>query len=186
VTDPSAAHSGLRGLLCIDSSITEASTQRAAIEYILPTGRFEWRVQGWFNPVELTLGPGKSVYLLYFLNGAHLSVAVRIRNANGLMRAGLAAKQSDGKFVDRDSPVTVALGEWRKWRLELLRVGTRETTAILHLDEGRRMKEQVRVNWDSTGNEPASLRAGIGFSSRGATATIFVDELWLTEAELTM
>jgi hypothetical protein len=30
------------------------------------------------------------------------------------------------------------------------------------------------------------LRAGIGFSSRGATATIFVDELWLTEAELTM
>ncbi len=102
------------------------------------------------------------------------------------MRAGLAAKQSDGKFVDRDSPVTVALGEWRKWRLELLRVATRETTAILHLDEGRRMKEQVRLNWDSTGNEPASLRAGIGFSSRGATATTFVDELWLTEAELTM
>jgi hypothetical protein len=186
LTDPSAAHSGLLGLLCIDASTTEVSTQRAAVEYILPARRFEWRVQGWFNPAELTLAPGESVYLLYFLNSTHLSVAARIRNANGLLRAGLAARQSDGKFVDRDSPVTVAVGKWRKWRLELLRVATREATAILHLDEGGRMTEQVRVNWDSTGNEPASLRAGIGFSSRGATATILVDELWLTEAELTM
>jgi hypothetical protein len=186
LADPSAAHAGSQGLLCIDTSTTEVSTQRAAVEYTLPAGRFEWRVQGWFNPAEVMLAPDESVYLLYFLNGTHLSVAARIRNINGLLRAGLAARQADGKLFNRDSPVTVAVGKWRKWRLELLRVATRETTAILHLDEGGRMKEQVRVNWDSTGNGPASLRAGIGFSSRGATATILVDELWLTEAELTM
>jgi hypothetical protein len=68
--------------------------------------------------------------------------------------------------------------------LELLRVGTRETTAILYLDDGGRMTEQARLNWDSTGREPATLRAGIGFSSAGATATVLLDELWLTESEL--
>jgi hypothetical protein len=63
-------------------------------------------------------------------------------------------------------------------------VATRETTAILYLDEGGRMKEQVRINWDSTAHEPSSLRAGIGFSSLGAAATLLTDELWLTESEL--
>ena len=53
--DDSAAHSGTRGLLCIDDSTTEASTQRAGIEYPLPPGRFEWRAEGWFNPTSLEL-----------------------------------------------------------------------------------------------------------------------------------
>ena len=55
--DASAAHSGTRGLLCIDDSTTEASTQRAGIEYPLPPGRFEWRAEGWFNPTKLELAP---------------------------------------------------------------------------------------------------------------------------------
>jgi hypothetical protein len=62
--------------------------------------------------------------------------------------------------------------------------GTRETTAILFLAEGGRMKEQARLNWDSTVHEPLSLRAGIGFSSMGAAATVLTDELWLTESNL--
>jgi hypothetical protein len=66
----------------------------------------------------------------------------------------------------------------------LLRVATRETTANLYLDEGGRMKEQALLNWDSTVSGPASLRAGIGFSSTGAAATVLLDELWLTESEL--
>jgi hypothetical protein len=70
--------------------------------------------------------------------------------------------------------------------LELLRVGTRETTAILYLDDGGRMQEQARLDWDSTGHEPDKVRAGIGFSSKGASATILVDELWLTESELSL
>jgi hypothetical protein len=182
--DASAAHSGSVGLLCADESIAEASTQRAGIEFSLPPGRFEWRVQAWVSPRDLTLAPGQSVYVLYFLSGVRLSVAARIHNVDGALRAGLVARRPDGGLESQDAAAVVAIDRWRKWRLELLRVATRETTAILHLDEGGRMTEQARLNWDSTENEPLSLRAGIGFSSMGAAATILVDELWLTEAEL--
>ena len=63
-------------------------------------------------------------------------------------------------------------------------MATRETTAILYLDEGARMREQVRLNWDSTAHEPLRLRAGIGFSSVGAAATVFADELAADRSEL--
>jgi hypothetical protein len=43
--------------------------------------------------------------------------------------------------------------------------------------------EKLRINWDSTTHEPRKLRAGIGLSSAGATATILADELRLTELE---
>jgi hypothetical protein len=126
------------------------------------------------------------VYVLYFLSGAKLSVAARIHNVDGALRAGLVARRPDGGLESQDAAAVVAIDRWRKWRLELLRVATRETTAVLHLDEGGRMTEQARLNWDSTEHEPLSLRAGIGFSSMGAAATILVDELWLTEAELSV
>jgi hypothetical protein len=184
--DASAAHSGSLGLLCVDDSFAEASTQRAAIEHSLPAGRFEWRAQVWVNPKEVTLAPGQSVYVLYILSDAGLSVAARIHNVAGALRAGLVARQPDGEFVSRDADAVVDVDRWRQWRLELLRVETRETTAILHLDEGSRLIEQARLNWDSSGQEPLRLRAGVGFSSVGAAATFFVDELWVTESELSV
>jgi hypothetical protein len=110
-------------------------------------------------------------------------VAARIRNDGGTLRAGLVAKKPDGTLVPDEGGIITA-GRWRRWRLELLRVATRETTAILYLDDGGRMTEQARLNWDSTDREPATLRAGIGFSSAGAAATVLLDELWLTESEL--
>jgi hypothetical protein len=183
----SAAHSGAHGMRCVDQSTTEASTQRAGIEYTLPAGRFEWRAEGWFNPIALALSPtppGQALYLLYFLAGNGLSVAARIHNDGGTLRAGLVAKSPDGGLPSQNGPAVIGVGEWRKWRLELLRVATRETTAILFLDEAGRMKEQARLNWDSTVHEPLSLRAGIGFSSMGAAATVMTDELWLTESTL--
>jgi hypothetical protein len=61
----------------------------------------------------------------------------------------------------------------------LLRIGTRESTAVLYLDDD----EKLRINWNSTIHEPRRLRAGIGLSSAGATATILGDELRLTELE---
>jgi hypothetical protein len=181
---PSAAHSGTRGLLCSDDSTTEASTQRAGIEFALPPGRFEWRAEGWFNPIELRLASGQAVYLLYFLRGNRLSVAARIHKHAGKLRPGLVARNAGDVSTARDASAEITAGVWRKWRLELLRLATRETTAILYLDEDGRMKEQARVDWDSTAHEPASLRAGIGFSSLGAAATIWSDELRLTECEL--
>lgn len=182
--DASAAHSGTRGLLCIDDSTTEAGTQRAGIQYLLPPGRFEWRAEGWFNPTRLQLAPGQALYLLYLLSGNRLSAAARIHNDAGMLRAGLVARDADNTLRTRDGPATIALGTWRKWRLELLRLATRETTAILYLNGGGRMSEQARLDWDSTAHEPSIVRAGIGFSSLGAAATILADELRLTESEL--
>jgi hypothetical protein len=184
--EAAAAHAGTRGAQCVDHSTTEASTQRAGIQHRLPAGRFEWRAQAWFNPIDLGLDPGQAIYLLYFLSGTSLSVAARIRNDGGTFRAGLVARDThdpDDPFVSDDGAIITA-GSWRRWRLELLRVATRETTAILYLDHGGRMTEQARVNWDSTDREPQTFRAGIGFSSTGAAATVLLDELWLTESEL--
>jgi hypothetical protein len=78
-----------------------------------------------------------------------------------------------------NSAAVVAKDIWRRWKLNLLRIGTRETTAVLFLDDD----EKLRINWDSTTHEPRKLRAGIGLSSAGATATILADELRLTELE---
>jgi hypothetical protein len=46
------------------------------------------------------------------------------------------------------------------------------------------MKEQNRLDWDSTAFEPLVLRVGIGRSSAGASATVLTDELQLTETLL--
>ena len=52
--DPTAAHSGSRGMLCVDESKAK-SKQRAAIEYLLPAGRFQWIAEGWFKPARARL-----------------------------------------------------------------------------------------------------------------------------------
>jgi hypothetical protein len=44
--------------------------------------------------------------------------------------------------------------------------------------------EQDRLDFDSTGAEPEVLRAGIAFSSAGATATVAVDDLRVTDSTL--
>ena len=86
----------------------------------------------------------------------------RIRNDGGTFRAGLLAKNPDDTFVSGDGGII----------------------AILYLDDGARVKEHARLNWDSTDRESATLPAGVGFSSTGAAATVLLDELWLTEFEL--
>jgi hypothetical protein len=114
-----------------------------------------------------------------------LSVAARIiRHEGGLLLAGIVAKDLDGGLKVANSSAVIAPGVWRKWRLHLLRIGTRETTAVLYLDEDGKMKEQDRLDWDSTAFEPLVLRAGIGLSSAGAKATVLTDELRLTETLL--
>jgi hypothetical protein len=184
--DASAALSGSRGMLCVDDSTTETITQRAGIELTLPPGRFEWIAEGWFNPIVLDLAAGpepQSVFLLYFLSGENLSVAARIRNHEGLLLAGIVAKEPDGTFPDSDSAAVIS-PSWRKWRLHVVRIGIRETTGVLYLDEDGEMVEQDRLNWDSTGSEPTSLRAGIGLSSAGARATVLADELRVSESPI--
>jgi hypothetical protein len=172
-----------------DASTTETTSQRAGIEYTLPPGRFEWTAEAWFNPMELNLASGQSVYLLHFRHGAKLSVAAYIHlrfidNFCSELQAGIIIKKPDGTLKAEDSSAIIRIGEWRKWRLHLLRIGTRETTAVLYLNEDGELKEQARINWDSTTNEPLSFRVGIGRSFPGDTATVLTDEVRVTESRL--
>jgi hypothetical protein len=179
---PSAAHSGTRGMRCTDLSKTEGSHQRAGIEHPLASNRFEWAAEGWFNPVELDLTPGQSIRLLEFSGGVDVSVAARIHHSGGDLHAGIVANMARAAPIVSDSDTIVLVGEWRKWRLHLRRLGTREATAVLSIRKGGELLEEARLNWDSSPSELLSFRAGIAWSSAGATATILTDELRLTEA----
>jgi hypothetical protein len=177
LNDPSAAHTGSRGMRCIDNSTTK-SRQRAGIEYELPANRFEWFAEGWFNPFTLSLEPGQAIEQLYFRSsGTDLSVAARIFQDGDALRAGIIVKNPDGTLSPFNSTAILEKDAWRRWKLHVMRIGTRETTAVLSLDD----QEKLRVNWDSTTYEPRVLRAGIGLASAGATAVILADELRLTE-----
>ena len=164
-------------MLCVDGS-GKKSTQRAAIERVLPAGRFEWTAECWFNPTALDLNPGQAIDLLHLRsNVTDLSVAARIHKDVDTFRAGIIVKNPDDTVIPSNSAVVVARDTWRRWKLHLLRIGTRETTAVLFLDDD----ERLRINWDSTTHEPRKLRAGIALSSAGARATILADQLRLTE-----
>ena len=189
--DTSAAHSGTRGMLCVDDSTTETKTQRAGNEHKLPPGRFEWIAEGWFKPAVLSFAANNSdsiddgIHLLRFHNGEDLSVAARIiRHKGGLLLAGIVDNDADGDLKVSNSSAVILLNEWRLWRLCLLRLDTRESTAVLYLDNDGVLKERVRLNWDSTAIEPSVLRAGIARSPAGAKATVLVDELRLSESPL--
>jgi hypothetical protein len=91
--------------------------------------------------------------------------------------------QDDG-VKGTNSAAIIELGVWRRWRLEVLRIGTRESTVVLYLDVDGKTEEQTRRDWDSTASEPTALRAGIASSSAGAKATVLVDELRVTESLL--
>jgi hypothetical protein len=182
VNDASAAHTGSRGMLCVDNSMTEATSQRAGIEFMLPPNRFEWIAEGWFSPTVLDLAPNDAIQLLRFHSGEDLSVAARIiRREGDSLFAGIVAKDLDGGLKVANSSEIISPDEWRRWRLHLLRIGTRETTAVLYLNEGGKMLERARTNWDSMASEPRILRAGIAFSSPGVKATVLADDLRVRE-----
>jgi parallel beta-helix repeat protein len=188
ITATNHAGSLSKMMLSTDNSTAETVTQRAGIQFALPQApqkRFEWMAEGWFNPTLLGLGANENLYLLYFLDGTNLSVAARIHNSGTITApvylAGIIAQEKPGggfKVKDAEGPGSIiSENQWRHWRLHLLRIGTRETTAVLYLDG----EEQARLNWDTTGLEPKVFRAGIGLTPKGATAMVLTDDLRLSE-----
>ena len=163
-------------MVSIDTSMSESTAQRAGIEYLLPEGRIGLTAEGWFNPVRLDLNPGQGIYLLQFLSQGGPYVAARLHKGAGPVWAGIAARRPDGSLAIDNSNVEMEIDSWCRWKLRLLRIGTRETTAVLYVNGG----EKARTNWDSTGYEPLKLRAGIARSSAGAAATVLTAELWVT------
>lgn len=65
-----------------------------------------------------------------------------------------------------------------KWDLKLLRIATRQTTAVLRLNN----QIVVRINGDTMSAEPDAADGGIVHKNSRLRITLHVDQLRLTEA----
>jgi hypothetical protein len=112
-----------------------------------------------------------------FKNG--IAVCLRKIRSDTLV-AGVSIRSADGLFRER---IDVSEGEiFRdgqvRWELELFRIGTRQTTAALRLDNN----VVARINGDTTDVEPDAGCVGISHRHGGLQVTLHVDQLLLTEA----
>ncbi len=184
----SAAHSGAHGMRCVDQSTTEASTQRAGIEYALPAGRFEWRAEGWFKSDRagvVTNSTGSGAISPVFPPRGQRSQCGRAHPQRRRHAPGRARREEPGRWA----PVP-------KWaRGHRGRGMAQVATGVApggHAGDDRHPLSRRGGTHEGAGaaelgfdrDEPLSLRAGIGFSSMGAAATVMTDELWLTESTL--
>jgi hypothetical protein len=183
--DAAAALTGSRGLLCQDLRSSPGTLIRAGLCFALPVDRLvrsmSWRLRADIRPAELQMEKGLVIHPLAFLAGNDLVAAaclrkikndeyvagVSIRGANSLFRERIDV--NEGKIF-RDGSV--------RWELELLRLGTRQTTAVLRLDGS----VVVRINGDTTAVEPDTACVGIVHRHSGLQITQHVDQLFLTEA----
>jgi len=184
--DEAAALTGSRGLLCQDLQSVQGTLIRAGLCFALPVGRLpvrpmSWRLGADIQPAELQMRRGQVMHPLAFLIGDDLVAAacmrkirsdklvagVLIRSADGLVRERIDVNEGE---IFRDAPV--------RWELELLRIGTRQTTAVVRLNNN----VVARINGDTTSIEPDSGCVGILHRHSGLQITLHVDQLRLTEA----
>ena len=184
--DESAKLTHARGLLCQDLHSAQGALIRAGLRFALPIDRavrpMSWRFKADIKPAELEIGKGLVTHPLVFLAGNEIVAAACLRKViSGELFAGIMIRSKDGLFRER-----INKGEKGKistdgpvgWEVELLRIGTRQTTAVLRLNN----QVVTRINGDSTGFEPDSACVGIVHRHSGLQITLHVDQLLLTEA----
>lgn len=184
--DPVAALDGEQGLLCQDLQSAHGSLIRAGLCFALPVARLpvrpmSWRVRADIRLAQLQMQAGLAVFPLGFLAGDSLVAAACLRKiGNDRLVAGVLIRAADGLVRER---IDVTEGEIFqnaavRWELELLRVGTRQTTAVLRLGNA----VTSRVNGDTATVEPDTACVGIIHHHHNVQATLHVDRLLLTEA----
>jgi hypothetical protein len=140
-----------------------------------------WRLRADIKPADLQMDGGLVIHPLAFLGGTDVMAAACLRKiSSGELVAGVLIRSAAGLFRERidviegkistDGPV--------RWELELLRIGTRQTTAVLRLGN----KVIARINGDTTDVEPDTGCVGILHKHGGLRITLHVDQLLLTEA----
>ncbi len=183
--DAAAALTGSQGLLCQDFQGVPDTLIRAGLRFALPVNRspvrpMSWRIRADIQPAEVQMSKGQVIHPLAFLNGDEMVAAACLRKIrNDELVAGVLIRSADGLFreridvneeVFRDGPV--------RWELELLRVGTRQTTAVVRLND----IVVTRINGDTESVEPDAACVGILHRHSGLQITLHVDLLLLTEA----
>jgi Peptidase family M23 len=184
--DETAKLADSRGLLCQDLQSMQGTLIRAGLRFALPVNRspvrpMSWRLRADIQPAELLMDKGLVIHPLAFLAGNDLVAAACLRKIrNDEYIAGVLIRSADGLFreridvnegeIFRDGPV--------RWELELLRIGTRQTTAVVRL----RDNVVARINGDTMSVEPDAGCVGILHRHAGLQITLYVDRLLLTEA----
>jgi len=154
---------------------------RAGLRFALPAGRMSWCLKADIKPTELEMDKGLVIHPLAFLIGDDLVAAACLRRiSSDKYVAGVLIRSADGLFRER---IDVNEGEiFRdgrvRWVLDLLRVGTRQTTAVVRLNNN----VVARINGDTTSVEPDAGCVGILHRHSGLQITLHVDQLLLTEA----
>jgi hypothetical protein len=184
--DSSAKIEGVQGLLCQDVVGSPAGLVRAALRFALPVDRpvapMSWRLGAKLRTAQIPAAQGTVIYPLAFLAGSDLVAAMCLRRIHsGKLVAGVLIRSEDGMFRERINVVEglVAATDEHGWELELLRIGTRETTAVLWLNN---TVEVARINGDTANAEPDRAYAGILHRHNNIAVTLHLDQLLLTEA----
>ncbi len=179
--DETAALKGVGGLLCQDLQSLQGTLIRAGLRFALPSQRMSWRLGADIEPAELEMSKGEVFHPLAFLVGDDVVSAACLRKIrDDKYVAGVLIRSADGLFRKR---IDVNEGEifrdgWVKWELDLLRLGTRQTTAVLRLENNI----VARINGDTRSVEPDSGCVGIMHRHSGLQITLHIDQLLLTEA----
>ena len=179
--DENAAHAGSRGLLCQDLRSLQGPLIRSGLRFALPPRRMSWRLRADIKPTELEMSKGQLIHALAFLVGDDLLAAACLRKIrNDKHVAGVLIRSADGLLRERinvEKQGEILPDSWVRWELDLIRLGTRQTTAVLQLDGD----EVARINGDTTGVEPETGCVGILHRHGGLQITLHVDQLRLTE-----
>jgi Peptidase family M23 len=185
--DEAAKLKKARGLLCQDLQSVQGTQIRAGLRFTLPVDRavrpMSWRLKADIKPAELQMDKGLVIHPLAFSLGDEIVAAACLRKvSSGELIAGVLIRSADGLFRERidvnegkistDGPVA--------WEVELLRVGTRQTSVVLRLSNNNNVV--ARINGDTTGVEPDAACVGILHRHAGLQITLHVDQLRLTEA----
>jgi hypothetical protein len=184
--DSAAKIIGLHGLLCQDVIGSPGGLVRAALRFALPVDRspvppMSWRLAANLCAAQIPTEQGKVIYPLAFLAGNDLVAAMCLRRIHsGNLVAGVLVRAEDGMFREKINVTAgqITPADKHRWELELLRIGTRETTAVLWLND---TAEVARIDGDTAEVEANHAYAGILHRHNNIEATLYLDELRLTE-----
>src|SRR5215510_9781082 len=178
--DEAAASKESRGLLCQDLGTQANRLIRAALQFALPPNRMSWRLGADLRPAELQMSKDQEIYPFAFLAGDKIIAAAVLRKiSNTKFIAGVLIRAEDGFFREKIDVTegAVLTGAFTRWELELIRIGTRQTTAILRFGNN----VVARINGDTTSAEPDTGIVGILHSHSDLKLTLHIDQLFLTE-----
>jgi hypothetical protein len=186
VCRPNAVPTGSRVLFCQDLQSAQGALIRAGLRFALPVDRavrpMSWRLRADIMPVALQMNEGLVILPLAFLADDEIVAAACLRKVvGGAFFAGVMIRSKDGLFRERingGEKGKIAVETAARWEVELLRIGTRQTTIVLRLND----EIVVGINGDTTSVEPDAAGVGIVHKHSGLQITLHVDQLRLTEA----